>query len=87
MEQVNEVIFLLWSFCDLNRTGVKMTIGRKNCLITTRFCDAHIAVFQLKMSGKLPLVLVASLALVSLAAAHSIEKRQTTVSKSACLYL
>lgn len=31
------------------------------------------------MSGKLPLVLVASLALVSLAAAHSIEKRQTTV--------
>ena len=36
------------------------------------------------MSGKLPLVLVASLALVSLAAAHSVEKRQTTVSKSAC---
>ena len=35
------------------------------------------------MSGKLPLVLVASLALVSVAAAHSVEKRQTTVSKSA----
>jgi len=31
------------------------------------------------MSGKLPLVLVASLALVSVAAAHSVEKRQTTV--------
>jgi len=32
------------------------------------------------MSGKLPLVLVASLALVSVVAAHSVEKRQTTVS-------
>jgi len=31
------------------------------------------------MPGKLPLVLVASLALVSVAAAHSVEKRQTTV--------
>jgi len=31
------------------------------------------------MSGKLPLVLVASLALVSVVAAHSVEKRQTTV--------
>jgi len=31
------------------------------------------------MPGKLPLILVASLALVSVAAAHSVEKRQTTV--------
>ena len=45
-------------------------------------CDSHGCLFQLKMSGKLPLVLVASLALVSVVAAHSVEKRQTTVSKS-----
>ena len=45
-------------------------------------CDPHGCLFQLKMSGKLPLVLVASLALVSVVAAHSVEKRQTTVSKS-----
>jgi len=34
------------------------------------------------MSGKLPLVLVASLALVSMVAAHSVEKRQTTVNNN-----
>ena len=47
--------------------------------------EPHGSLFQLNMSGKLPLVLVASLALVSVVAAHSVEKRQTTVSKSECL--
>jgi len=39
------------------------------------------------MSGKLPLVLVASLALVSVVAAHSVEKRQTTVNANPLSFL
>jgi len=39
------------------------------------------------MSGKLPLVLVTSLALVSVVAAHSVEKRQTTVNANPLSFL
>ena len=64
-----------------------LVISDEYLYVECRYCstqaDSNYSLFQLKMPGKLPLVLVASLALVSVAAAHSVEKRQTTVSKSA----